>query len=244
MSVPAVTLAVPCSPLHVQFLPRLLLSVSQSSVPPAAVLIRVSGWEDTTVELRLGHVHVAILGTSVPQNAAQNRNALAVACQTDLISFLDADDVGHPKRLEMVSRALASAPLGAVVHDYATFSDDLDAMQFLSSPLDGMPALDPDLVDRCVATSDYPTQAFHRPYHAAHVTCRREIVLAFGYPTDDESVRREDSLFLRAIVQGGASLGRVNGRLSGYFVPPPPPDVPRWRRALRPIAARLNALPA
>ncbi len=93
-----------------RFLTDALSSVAAQTVVPARVLIIDDGSNPPiAAPTRCGEIPVDCLRqTNAGQAAARNR-ALELA-STELVAFLDADDIWHPRKLEWQIAALATAP--------------------------------------------------------------------------------------------------------------------------------------
>lgn len=112
--------AVCCYKGHIPFLERLLDSIAVQTRLPDEVVISCSSSEpdDIPSHLMLYAFPVRILTCSEQKNCAENRNRAAAALSTDLVSFMDADDLLHPRRIELVWKAFLAYPgTQLVVHD-------------------------------------------------------------------------------------------------------------------------------
>jgi len=110
---------IPCHSPYVQYLERLLYSIEKQTVQPYIVCISLSGIEtipsySTTLNLKLIH-------TSENKNAGQNRNiaALEIYKNVDVISFIDADDYMHPRRLESLHAVFSQNMCDVFLHAFA-----------------------------------------------------------------------------------------------------------------------------
>lgn len=107
--------AVPCFYGHINKLPALLASIEKQTIHPKKVAISCS----SSLPKDIPHFgpfsfELQFVVTSERKNAAENRNIAVKYLDTDLVSFIDADDVMHPQRLE----ALQQLDADMIVHDF------------------------------------------------------------------------------------------------------------------------------
>jgi len=108
---------IPCHAPNVKYMKNCLRSLELQTVKPDFVAISISG---------VIHKHsfsgysfpVYVTETSDPATAATNRNRAAalIAPLVDILSFFDADDIMHPRRLEMILRAFRQQPIEILLH--------------------------------------------------------------------------------------------------------------------------------
>jgi len=98
------------------------LIVFSFSRAPASMQDKICEWIERITLLPPVH----ILFSEVRQYAGRNRNLAAAVGKregADIISFIDSDDIAHPRRLEMIERAFLHRPdLDAVVHSYTSIT--------------------------------------------------------------------------------------------------------------------------
>jgi glycosyltransferase involved in cell wall biosynthesis len=212
-------LAIPCYAGHAKYLESLLENIALSTRRPDAVCISCSSWtSDARVTTTVHGIPVTTWYSTETLNAAQNRNRAASCLRTDLISFLDGDDLLHPKRLEFVCAAFAMRPdLGAVYHDYRyehiprrddPFWEE-PSPRLLSAPL----VKDPKAMGLMVL-SDPPYQYSH---HHAHVTVTARVASVLRFDESNEVRGREDSLYGALLVDYDVPCGYLNNKLTRYL---------------------------
>lgn len=103
--------AIPCFKGHIGHLKNLLESIQQQTRIPDRVVVCCSSSEpqDIPYTQEMFSFPLQILVTPEKRSAAQNRNAAASQLQTDILSFIDADDVMHPRRIEIVEQCFTSS---------------------------------------------------------------------------------------------------------------------------------------
>jgi glycosyltransferase involved in cell wall biosynthesis len=120
MSKLTIGVAIPCYKGHIGPLFALLQSIEKQTRKPDAVVVSCSSSVAADCPY-LDHSFsfpLEILFHPETMNAAQNRNCAAKALTTDIISFMDADDVMHPQRLEIVEYCFQTHPVQIFLHGY------------------------------------------------------------------------------------------------------------------------------
>ncbi len=214
----SIGIAVPAHAAHTCHIPMLLDCIELSKVKPSMVSISCSGMQSYCVPK--GHTFdVLVTCTTERQNASRNRNIAASKLSTDLVSFIDVDDLPHPQRLGFVTAAFENPDIHALVHDYQqTRRHEIDR-EFFGTVYDRMDLL-VGYVDTVFPDCLYPkNRERHISYHNAHITVRKSLLSEFHYDEDQRYNRIEDSIFTRALVSAGQKISLINNKLSMYFVP-------------------------
>ena len=98
--------AIPCFIKHISKCHELLESINQQTRLPDQVVVSCSSSKPEDFFHRDYKFPLKIIITGAKQNTAQNRNAAAKLLDTDIITFMDADDLMHPQRLEIIEKAV------------------------------------------------------------------------------------------------------------------------------------------
>lgn len=114
-----ITVAIPCIPRHVQYMPRVLASVRNQTTPAFEVIVSIcnttaaeaQAYETAWRKLLPETIQLRILHHPNSLRAGPNRNEAARVARGDILTFFDADDEMHPQRLE------------AIVHVFTRFPD-------------------------------------------------------------------------------------------------------------------------
>lgn len=121
-SVGNVSVVVPCHPPHVPYLSRLIYSLYQQTRLPKEIIISLSETNQETaiaLERKLSDlIPVRILWDTAKHMAGENRNRGARVSTGKVISFIDADDVSHPQRLEIVEELFRRHNPKMLLHAY------------------------------------------------------------------------------------------------------------------------------
>lgn len=119
------SIVIPVIPKHFKYIPTLLSELNQESILIGEVLICASSVTDASrrnlevmVENYSNSLSVRIFSTTESRTAGENRNIGWGKANFEFISFLDADDIYHPNRLNLISRIIDENKIDALVHDY------------------------------------------------------------------------------------------------------------------------------
>lgn len=109
-------IAIPCYKGHISKIQSVLNSIETQTVKPDMVIISCSSSTPRDIP-PLPHYSFPyqIITTPVRYNTAQNRNKAARMLNTDIISFIDVDDVMHPQRIEILNHQNADM----IVHQFS-----------------------------------------------------------------------------------------------------------------------------
>ena len=118
---------IPCYAPHILYLQSTLASIEQQVRKPDIVSISISSYKDSEqIDTSKYSFPVVITSTSEKQCAGKNRNvaAEAIASQVDILSFFDADDLMHPRRLEILEKHFIEHKLDSCIHYFMRGSVD------------------------------------------------------------------------------------------------------------------------
>jgi len=121
---------IPCYEPHLPFLQYCLQSIEQQTRKPDIVCISISSCtKDPSLDTSKYSFPIAYSFTSDVQYAGKNRNIAAglIESHADILSFFDADDIMHPRRLELLEKHFTEHALDSCVH-YFTRGIDADRL--------------------------------------------------------------------------------------------------------------------
>jgi hypothetical protein len=179
-----------------------------------------------------------IASSSEKAFAAENRNkaaAAAVVGAADVITFMDSDDLMHPRRIEVIERAFLSDPtIDVLLHGRVHFGHGEPPLQWDTLPEDCSP-------DRGTAYFKFeviqsPFKGIDIPFHrvlfedtgrgvgvrsgaAGHLTVRARCFKEHRF--DEDALGYEDSLYLSTLLKANYEFGYLPWNLSGYRMTPP-----------------------
>jgi glycosyltransferase involved in cell wall biosynthesis len=194
-----VGIAIPCYRGHIQYVDALLQNIASSTHLPTQVAISCSGWDRTgTLRFTYCGFRVDILYTTKLQGIGTNRNIAANALTTDLITFLDVDDLMHPKRIAYLRDAFEQSGCDAVYHGFVRLHrDHLPTEHADLGPLD---------------VSRTPCDVM-----AAHVTVRSSLFRRIQFDERPSSWRQEDTVYRKQLIADGVSVAYVSNPLTYYL---------------------------
>jgi hypothetical protein len=207
-------IAIPTYVGHINYLNKLLYTISKSSLLPTQVSVSISSFEG---ELNFEDYpfELIITKTLERKNPSQNRNIAASKLTTDIISFIDGDDLPHHKRNEYILSSFQNE-CNCVVHNYFQNSDhgsnwfesQMDTINYhhnyIDSIIDGCPfALNSDISN-------------HRDYHCAHISIKKEIFDKIKFDESENIVYSEDSEYTKKLIKNDIKISYLSNRLSQY----------------------------
>lgn len=214
---PSIGVAIPCYYGHINSLKLLLDSIEIQTRKPDLVVISCSSSNDKDIPYKQENYSFPfIIYTHIEKmNAAQNRNFAARHLDTDIISFIDADDQMHPQRIEIIEKAFKENDIVLFLHSFTMHNNteideiyDIDSIKFDINKLDinysgwGLRHLEKSNAD----------------IHNGHSSVRRYILENIQYGESSYYHTREDSGFTADVFR---SFPNKNGYsilpLSKYF---------------------------
>lgn len=207
--------AIPCYEGHFNLLPALIENISTSTVRPDHIAISCSSWKhNLRTNTQYKGIPLSIQYSRQKLNQATNRNIAGSMLKTKYISFIDADDLMHPSRIEYILKAFDSGPYEAIYHGYSsehsTHSGDpfkpMDSFKLSSEKM----VIDPNAYGLKVGETNYEI-------HHAHVTVKQEVFKKFKFNESWEAFRLEDSLYARSLVENDVKLGYIANKLTRYI---------------------------
>jgi glycosyltransferase involved in cell wall biosynthesis len=223
------TAIIPLVGPHVRFMRRLLSNVSSSTAPFYEIVVVASG---LTFELssRLNRIcaefpNLPIKVVSAPlAPAGTNRNIGIENSDGNWVTFLDADDLYLPNRVDRLITAAIHYGAAAVGHDYSTFRSPLVGslkLSFSQVRGAGKTAAIPtataiDSRDFVTSADGASTNVTTLRLHHAHILVRRDVFTHLRF--SNTPGRNEDGIFLRGLIEQGKKFIRVDERLSIYYL--------------------------
>jgi hypothetical protein len=200
-----VGVCIPCHADHLYLLPSCLESIRQQTRVPDAVVVSVSSATSCP------ELPCTTLVRSERACAGENRNiaARSIADEVDVLTFIDADDVMHPRRIEMIENHFTECQeLDYLLHSYVLdgqWSDITGQLQL--NPFTGVERKPGDVCGRMIADP--------QPICSnGHISCRsarwKENPMLERYGDG------EDSEYTARIWEKGYTVGVTPDTLSWY----------------------------
>lgn len=119
-----ITVGIPCIPKHVQHLNELIESINNQELLPKEIIISLSESNDKDgkgLEKRLNNISISPIRviTSIDKKyAGENRNICGKYCKTELISFIDSDDLMCSSRIRILDELYSLLNYDVLYHNY------------------------------------------------------------------------------------------------------------------------------
>jgi glycosyltransferase involved in cell wall biosynthesis len=200
---------VSCYKPHLQKLLRLLDSINVQTILPYEVIVSCSSTETSELpNFPYYKFKFQILTSKERQNAAKNRNIAADCATGTYLTFIDADDIMHPQRIEALMTAINN---GAefVMHNFLSKSeltkDFLNHTEF---------TIEYDCL--APAPSGCVVHKYNKPIHHSMSTVLKNCFHKIRFNEGQSYERREDAVFCNNIVRLGVKTGYINEKIAKY----------------------------
>lgn len=208
-------IAIPTYDKHISYLKDLLDLISESTVLPDQVSISASSFKGNEPEMKNYPFEVIFTPTKESKNAAQNRNIAGSKLTTDIISFIDGDDLPHIKRNEVIVQYFQENTL-PLVHDYFTQNRHSNEILYVKDIITIL-KVDVGVINYIPKNSIQPmTKNKILSFHNAHISLLKNDFNRFKYDESLESVRKEDTLYCKQLVENGINISFTPTKLSVY----------------------------
>jgi len=194
--------AIPAYIGHIETLFKLLDSIQNQTVIPDKVVVSCSSTNKSDLELdcyfeKVKHYsfYLEIITTEEKKSAAQNRNTAAFKLSDmDYITFIDADDIMHPQRIEILLKVFQEDDSDIILHNYYN-SEIIDNMMKKIEKYNIK--VRPNSLKQCY--SGCITHKFNYDkndkIHHGHVSIKQYIFNLVKFPEEPEFYRKEDCVF-------------------------------------------------
>ena len=187
--------AIPCYYGHIQRLYDLLESIEKQTILPDKVVVSSSSTSELTCD-KIYSFPLEVIVTECKQNASKNRNvAASKLLDMDYITFIDADDVIHPQRIEFLLKGFQTYDSDIILHNYFEFS---------KGTIDNFLGIFKEINIRnhtliqgwsgCITHINGYSDSVDKIHHS-QVTVKRDIFESVWFPEEEEFNRIEDCVF-------------------------------------------------
>jgi glycosyltransferase involved in cell wall biosynthesis len=195
----SIGVAVPCYVGHIPRLFDFLDSVENQTLKPDKVFVSCSSTKEFPFnELKKYSFPLEIKITEEKKNAAENRNiAIENLLDIDYVTFMDADDIMHPKRIEIIMQVFNKNGCDIILHNYemSEFNDfetiDSESICIRINELR-------QHFSGCIEHCDFYKYQ-HEGIHHSQASVKKAILDAVKYPEGCEFARREDCIFCHTV---------------------------------------------
>lgn len=120
-----VSVIVPCAEKHAGLLAGVVQNFAQQTIRPDEVVLAVSGSQPLSSSILKTAPSLRVIPSvqKTPAYAGANRNRGMSIASGDLLIFQDADDISHPKRIEIIRRLFERYEIDHLMHEFCR--DDL-----------------------------------------------------------------------------------------------------------------------
>jgi len=195
----SISICIPCFPRDTPKLDRLINSINNQKVRPNMIIIGHSEMSKKDAKkledkFRANPVKVIVISTPKKQWAAQNRNMAASINTCDYISFMDADDIMYPNRIQILLDIIKQYQPLSVIHNYT-----MDTNYKYNNTIKDI-KLGKEVYD--IGKKDNKTLHLSSiQVHHGHITIHKNVIKKIKQNETEKYKRGEDSKFVRDILE-------------------------------------------
>jgi GT2 family glycosyltransferase len=194
----SIGVAIPCYFGHISHLINLLDSIENQTCLPNKVVVSSSSTKDK-IQIKQYSFLLEIIITEEHKNAAQNRNiAVSKLTDVDFITFIDADDIMHPQRIEILLKVFKETNCDIILHNYINNENKFQNIQSINTRINQLT----QCYSGCIRHLDF--YKYHNTdelIHHSQSSIKRNIVDIIKYPEEKEFLRKEDCIFCYRIFE-------------------------------------------
>jgi len=190
--------AIPCYYGHIEKLYFLLDSIQSQSVLPNKVIVSSSSslfFENKKVY----SFQLEVIISEEKKNAAENRNiAASRLLDMDYITFIDADDIMHPQRIEVLLEVIKNYNSDIILHNYF---DESELSINIFDKIQNINVMTHTLIQSwsgCITHINGYNDTIDRIHHS-QVTVKKNIFEQIKFPEEVEFNRKEDCVFCHRV---------------------------------------------
>jgi glycosyltransferase involved in cell wall biosynthesis len=192
--------AIPCYNGHINQLYVLLDSIEKQTILPDKVVVSTS----STKEFKNNNIYsfpLEIIAVEEKNNAAKNRNrAASFLTDMDYITFIDADDVMHPQRIEILLNVFKEHDSDIILHNY--FDNNCPTNEiFKNMEYTEINVRINSLRQHCSGCIEHINYIYKdiEYIHHSQVSVKNDILKNIKFPEEVEFNRREDCIFCHRV---------------------------------------------
>jgi hypothetical protein len=198
-------IAIPAYNGHIEPLFNLLDSIQKQTMVPDKVVVSCSSTKNSDFDNYFEKIinytfDLEIITSEDKKCAAENRNIAASKLKdVDYISFIDADDIMHPQRTEILLKTFQENDTDIILHNYFNYENrehnEDNENDFIKN------------IETCIVRTNSLKQCYsgciaHKIYynsndkiHHGHVSIKHDIFNKIQFPEEPEFYRKEDCVF-------------------------------------------------
>ena len=196
---PSIAIGIPCIPKHVKHLPELMESIKKQTISPTEVILGISETDKQEADKLLKRFSSILLPsklivTSTAERAfeGENRNRIADHCTADLISFIDADDLLHHQRNEILLDVYNRYRPRSIVHQWTS------NLKYMGEKINNAKVVDGMMLHKLNKNKKTPHLVGAEGLHHAHITVETKLFKKIRQ--DEGGGIGKDSKFVRRIL--------------------------------------------
>ena len=197
--------AIPAYIGHIEGLFKLLDSIQNQTVIPDKVVVSCSSTKKSDLELdcyfekvKQYSFYLEIITSEEKKSAAQNRNiAASKLTDMDYITFIDADDIMHPQRIEILLKVFQEYDSDIILHNYfvhVTF-ENIIFNKIENSDINVRTNSLRQHWSGCIEHINYVEEGIHH----SQVSVKNEVFNKIKFPEEIEFNRKEDCIFCHRV---------------------------------------------
>jgi len=186
--------AIPCYYGHIDQIFFLLDSIEKQTILPNKVSVSCSSSQPFENK-KTYSFPLEIIVIEEKQNAAQNRNvAASKLLDMDYITFIDADDIMHPQRIEVLLEVFKKEDSDIILHN---FYDETECNANIFDKIHTICLRTDSLIQSwsgCITHVNGYNDSIYKIHHS-QVTVKKNIFKQVKFPEEVEFNRKEDCVF-------------------------------------------------
>ena len=205
----SISIVVSCYKPHLEKLLRLLDSINNQTCIPYEVIVSTSSTKSSELpDFPEYKFSFQIISFENRRNAAENRNSAARLATGNYITFIDADDIMHPQRIEALQVAIAGGA-DFVMHNYM-FKNNLNHEFPVYNKF--------DIEYNCLspAPSGCVVQKNRKDVHHSMSTVRKDLFDRNPFNEGNSFERREDAVFCNSVLRLSVKNAYIDAKLGKY----------------------------
>ena len=200
-----VGVAIPCFQGHIERLFDLLKSIQNQTILPDKVVVSCSSSSSFYYKEEKYNFPLEVIPIEDKKSAAQNRNIAASRLNDmDYITFIDADDVMHPQKIEILIDTINKYNSDIILHNFF-LSDETNSEEDFKKNIENINVRHNSL-KQCWSGCIVHKHAERDHILHSQPTVKLTIFNEIKYPEEPEYNRKEDCIFCHRVF----SLPNIN----------------------------------